>query len=113
MKLTRKKGRGDECIEIVGTPDLVLEIVSDSSARKDLVRLKQAYFRAGVSEYWPVDARGSEVRFQILRRKSDGYGTTASAFESQASGVLGARLALSRTRNRLGRFTYRLAVTRR
>lgn len=65
VTLTKKKLRGDEFVEIVGTPDLVLEIVSDSSARKDLVRLKRAHFQSGIPEYWLVDARGTEIRFQI------------------------------------------------
>ena len=49
VRLGRRKHRTEEFIEIIGTPDLVIEIVSDSSARKDLVRLKAAYERAGIT----------------------------------------------------------------
>src|SRR5262245_12129466 len=42
VTLARREQRQEEFIEIVGTPDIVLEILSDSSVRKDLVRLKAA-----------------------------------------------------------------------
>jgi Uma2 family endonuclease len=35
---------------VEGGPDLVVEIVSDSSEEKDLDRLPRAYFSAGVRE---------------------------------------------------------------
>jgi Uma2 family endonuclease len=113
VRLTQRQSRGDDFIEIVGTPDLVLEIVSDSSARKDLVRLKRAYLRAAIPEYWLVDARGADLSFQIFRRQGGDYQPSAPDFEAQTSGVLGARFTLSRSRNRLGRFTHKLAVRRR
>lgn len=58
--------RPQEATELVGTPDWVLEIVSPSSKKKDKVLLRNAYFRAGVGEYWLVDALGEEIEFQIL-----------------------------------------------
>src|SRR5262249_39969293 len=42
-------------VELVGTPDVVLEVVSRSSVRKDTVILKRAYWEAGIPEYWLVD----------------------------------------------------------
>ena len=42
-----------------GTPDLVVEVVSDSSERKDNQTLFEAYWEAGIPEYWLVDARGN------------------------------------------------------
>src|SRR5205814_2735662 len=39
-------------IEIEGTPDWVLEVLSKSSVRKDTVQLRKAYHRAGIREYW-------------------------------------------------------------
>jgi Uma2 family endonuclease len=112
VTLTRRRERDDEFIEIVGVPDLVLEVVSDGSAHKDVARLRDAYFRTGVSEYWLVDARGRDVRVEILRRRGGGYRPSAPAFDPQTSRVFGARFVLRRTRNRLGRFSYRLAVSR-
>src|SRR5947209_17728 len=44
-------------VELLGAPDLVIEVVSPSSVRKDTVRLRQAYWEAGIPEYWLIDAR--------------------------------------------------------
>ena len=53
-------------VELEGAPDLVVEIVSDASEHKDLERLPAQYARAGVPELWLLDARGSEIRFDLL-----------------------------------------------
>jgi Uma2 family endonuclease len=111
VTLTRRKERQDEFIEIVGVPDLILEVVSDGSTRKDFSRLKEAYARARIPEYWLIDARGDEIRFEILRCRAGTYVSAAPAFDPQVSRVLGARFTLRRTRNRLGRFAYRLAIS--
>jgi Uma2 family endonuclease len=52
--------------ELVGSPDWVLEIVSKTSVRKDTKLLREGYFRAGINEYWLVDALGDQISFQIL-----------------------------------------------
>ncbi|MFO0928224.1 MAG: Uma2 family endonuclease [Gemmataceae bacterium] len=51
---------------IKGSPDMVLEVVSRSSVDKDTVLLRDAYARAGVREYWLVDARVTPLRFDLL-----------------------------------------------
>ena len=40
---------------IVGPPDLVIEIISATSAKRDRTMKKQSYARFGVPEYWIVD----------------------------------------------------------
>lgn len=40
---------------IVGPPDLVVEIISPNSAKRDRTMKKQSYARFGVPEYWIVD----------------------------------------------------------
>lgn len=67
------EGRMRGHIELEGTPDMVLEVVSDSSVEKDTVILRQAYAEAGIREYWLVDARQEPLRFDILRRTERGY----------------------------------------
>ena len=66
-------GADEGFVEVEGSPDMVLEIVSPTSVRKDTVRLRELYHRAGVAEYWLVDARGEEPRLEILRRESNEY----------------------------------------
>ncbi len=78
----------DDYIEIEGPPDLIVEIVSKSSEKKDTLRLPAAYFAAGVPEFWLVDARHKPLYFQIHHRGDDLYvaapggGNTSSRFES-------------------------------
>jgi len=77
-----KLKRGGESLEVVGTPDMVLEVVSKTTVRKDTVILPGLYLRAGIPEYWLVDSRPEHFRFDIFRpgrrkyvasRKSDGW----------------------------------------
>src|SRR5262245_46504500 len=70
--VVRDEERGLYC-DAEGTPDWVLEVVSDSSVRKDTQRLREGYHRAGVPEYWLIDARGDEIDFQVLHRRKTGY----------------------------------------
>lgn len=60
-------------VELEGTPDMVLEVVSDSSVAKDNEILPALYLRAGTQEYWLVDARGPRPLFTIFRHTSTGY----------------------------------------
>jgi len=98
-------------IEIVGSPDVVVEIVSDSSVVKDTRRLRHAYARAGVHEYWLIDARADDLRFEILENTGTEFASGGDPHAPQTSAVLGGRWALTRTRNRVGRFAYRLDPT--
>ena len=59
-------------VELEGTPDMVLEVVSDSSEERDTVTLPHVYHLAGIPEFWRVDAR-AELCFEILRREASGY----------------------------------------
>ena len=60
-------------LEIQGTPDWIMEIVSKSSVTKDKKQLRKAYHKAGIPEYWLIDARGEEILFHILHWRSSGY----------------------------------------
>jgi Uma2 family endonuclease len=70
------EGSEQGLIYLDGTPDLVLEVVSPSSVRKDTEDLREAYFEAGIPEYWLIDARDDSISFEILKRGSRGYSTT-------------------------------------
>lgn len=53
-------------LEVVGPADLILEIVSPGSERRDRVEKFSEYERAGVPEYWVLDHRHQEVLFYQL-----------------------------------------------
>jgi hypothetical protein len=101
------EGTTGGCVEIQGTPDMVLEVVSAGSVRKDLSVLPEAYWMAGIPEYWVVDARQQPIRFDILRRGPKGYKRTPNkhgwtkssvfnrSFRLTASTGLGGRLRLT------------------
>jgi Uma2 family endonuclease len=59
--------------EIEGAADLVVECVSDSSVTKVSRVLLDLYHRAGVREYWLVDARPVEAVLAIHQWTADGY----------------------------------------
>lgn len=49
----------EQCI--FGAPDFVVEILSDSTRRKDMYLKLEKYAHAGVSEYWIVDPRKKKI----------------------------------------------------
>jgi Uma2 family endonuclease len=65
--------KGGDYAELEGTPDMVLEVVSTSSVKRDTAKLRDLYWKAGIPEYWIVDARGEELEFTILRRTARDY----------------------------------------
>ncbi len=101
----------ERCKEIHGKPDWVLEIVSDSSVGKDTRRLRQLYFRAGIPEYWLIDARGTEVLFLILLLGPNGYEEAEVKRGGwQASRVFQRQFRLSRRKNRVNHWEYGLQI---
>lgn len=63
-------------VEMEGTPDMVLEVVSRHSVRKDTKILRKLYWCAGIPEYWLVDARKPPLQFDILSWTERGYSAT-------------------------------------
>jgi Uma2 family endonuclease len=99
----------DRFIEVEGPPELVVEIVSDSSVKKDTQRLLAAYYQAGVEEYWLVDARVEPLLFCINRRGSSSYEpVVADAAGYQRSAVLGCGYRLLRRQTAPGRLAFDL-----
>jgi Uma2 family endonuclease len=101
---------GDDYIEFEGTPDWILEIVSPSSVSKDKKKLRKRYHRAGIAEYWLVDARGDDVDFQILIHGKDDYEPAERSGDWQVSKVFGKKFRLRRIKDELGDIDYRLDV---
>jgi Uma2 family endonuclease len=96
-------------MEIEGAPDLVVEVVSDNSVGKDTERLPRLYAAAGVPELWIADARGEELRFDVLTLQSGAYRRSEPGSGGWLSSPgLGTGVRLSRARSRLGTWRYRL-----
>lgn len=99
----------DRFVEVRGAPDVAAEVVSRTSVRKDTVELMELYYRAGVTEYWLVDARRSEIDFRIYVRGAAAYEQVpADADGFVRSGVLQKSFRLTRTRNVVGNWRYSL-----
>jgi Uma2 family endonuclease len=105
----KHSGSKDRFVEIEGSADLVVECLSDASVAKDTKRLRSAYHRAGVREYWLVDARGPTVDLQILSHSPAEYQSSSRGEDGFASsGVLGCAVRLIATRKTAGLCLYRL-----
>lgn len=76
-----------------GAPDLVVEIVSPSTAANDRGHKFNCYERAGVREYWLVDSYGLYVETYHLRDGRLQRAGVHKADESFESPVLGATIA--------------------
>jgi Uma2 family endonuclease len=57
---------------IAGAPDLVIEILSEATRRRDEVTKRKLYERFGVREYWLVDTELDQVK--VYRHINQGYG---------------------------------------
>lgn len=104
------EGKEHGFVELEGSPDMVLEIVSQGSLRKDKVTLRRAYWEAGVREYWLVDARNEPPAFDILRHTGTGYRATTRSGGWLKSVVLGHFFRLTHHTGALGHPEYTLAV---
>jgi Uma2 family endonuclease len=93
-RIRLKPNKKNRILEAVGSPDMVLEVTSDSSVPKDN-RLEQKYFAAGVIEYWRIDARGEELKFDILRRATAGFVPTLAEHGYLRSTVFGRYFGLT------------------
>ena len=103
-----RKDRQGQYIEIRGTPDWTLEVVSISSVTKDTIDLPILYHQAGIPEFWLVDARGKDINFQVLVRRRSKYVRAKIRSGWSFSPVFGRWFRLVRKTNRLGRWNYRL-----
>jgi len=68
--------KGRESLEVIGAPDMVLEVVSANSVHKDTVVLRELYAAAGITEYWLVNPLAGKLEFDILRLTRGRYAAT-------------------------------------
>jgi Uma2 family endonuclease len=112
IHLVPRRDEEGQFIVMQGSPDWVLEIVSRHSIRADTVQLRNLYYRAGIPEYWLIDAMGADIVFQILTRRRSDYAVVRPRGGWHKSRVFPASFRLERQRNRLGRWKYQLLVQR-
>lgn len=88
----------------------MVEIVSPASEDKDLEWLMPAYRNAGIPEYWVIDGRGEDIRFDIYRRAEREYVRGRKADGWVKSPVPRRSFRLTRAAGRQGIPTYTLGI---
>lgn len=97
--------------ELLGSPEVVIEIVSESSEVKDTEWTMSAYFDAGIQEYWVIDARDADdIRFDIYKRGKKEYTAVRKAGGWVKSAVLGKSFRLTQVEDADGEPEFTLAV---
>jgi Uma2 family endonuclease len=59
----RTKRLAPDCARAMALPDLVVEIISDSSRQRDLEGKREDYERCGILEYWLIDPQEETMTF--------------------------------------------------
>jgi Uma2 family endonuclease len=88
--------QGEKSMEITGAPDMALEVVSASSVEKDLVDAITLYAKAGIREYWIVDATNESPELVIMRLAGGKYVAARKRDGWVASKVFGRSFRLTR-----------------
>lgn len=110
-RVSRVAGTAPGVVELVGGPDLALEVVADNSVRRDAVDLFDAYWKAGVGEYWLIDARGDAPRLDVYRRGPKGFVATRRAADGWLKSlVFGRSFRLTQSTDEVGDPRYTLEV---
>ncbi len=101
---------GMDSLEVIGSPDMTLEVISRHSVRKDTVVLRENYWRAGVREYWLVDSRAERPTLEILRSTARGFVSTRKQAGWVKSLVFGKSFQLLQTADPMGQPEFTLQV---
>lgn len=107
-KVRLVEGAQEGVVELDGAPDMVLEVVSPSSVEKDTVTLWELYWKAGIAEYWLVDARADRTEFDILRHGPRGFAPVRKKAGWLHSAVFARFFRLSSRKDSLGHPEYQL-----
>lgn len=70
---------------VVGAPDLAVEVLSDSTRKRDEVIKRRAYEDFGVGEYWIVDPLLESIK--IYRRNASGRYERAVEISTESEGT--------------------------
>lgn len=110
VKMHERAEGSNRFVELLGAPDLVVEVVSRDSVGKDEKRLRRKYWETGIPEYWLIDARGKKpIRFQLLTRGEVDYEPVEPDGKGyRYSPIFERRFKIVRRTNPVGRYDYRL-----
>lgn len=104
-------GKKGDNTEVVGSPEILIEIVSRSSEVKDTEWTMSAYFDAEILEYWVLDARDEDdLRFDIYKRGKKEFTVTRKQAGWVKSAVLGKSFRLIQTEDDDGQPEFTLEV---
>jgi Uma2 family endonuclease len=82
--------------ELTGLPEVLIEVVSESSEVKDTEWTMSAYFDAGVQEYWVFDVRDEDdLLFEIYKRGKKEFAAVKKSGGWVKSAVLGKSFRLN------------------
>jgi Uma2 family endonuclease len=83
------KGRLGVIQDVIrGAPDLVAEVVSEGSWKRDRVEKKGLYEQFGVSEYWIIDPEAHTMEVFVLGRRGYELHSRAQSGETATSKLL-------------------------
>lgn len=80
--LSRQRGHLQAETHLAGAPDLVIEVLSESTRKRDEITKRHLYERHGVAEYWIVDPVLETVK--VYRREGERFG--AAELSERAEG---------------------------
>jgi Uma2 family endonuclease len=104
-------GKEGESTILVGSPEILIEVVSESSEVKDTEWTMSAYFDAGIAEYWLIDARDEDdVRFDVYKRGKKEFAATRKSGGWVKSAVLGKSFRLVQSEDAEGKPEFTLEV---
>ncbi len=69
----------------MGTPSLVIEIISESSRSRDLIKKLELYMRSGVEEYWIINHFSEEITVYWFKEKKINNSVTYKRGETAKS----------------------------
>jgi len=102
--------KGDNT-EVIGSPEIVIEIVSKSSEVKDVEWAMSSYFDAGIVEYWVIDARDEDdLQFDIFKRGKKEFAATRKQSGWVKSAVLGKAFRLVQSDDENAKPDFKLEV---
>jgi Uma2 family endonuclease len=94
-------GKGSACTEgadgyFYGAPDLIVEVLSPSTARIDKVQKFQLYEQSSVREYWIVDPHAESVEVWFSVNQTLAYHGNFPRDTHYVSPILGANIEVAR-----------------